>query len=57
MEQAIQLWAWWLSLLSTFAPVFTRPGWVRFVQRVTGMVLCWEGLEGASEAQTSHFGS
>jgi DDE superfamily endonuclease len=31
-----------LSLLSAFAPVFTRPGWVRFVQWVTGMVLCWE---------------
>jgi DDE superfamily endonuclease len=42
MDQATQLWAWWLSLLSAFAPVFTRPGWVRFVQWVTGMVLCWE---------------
>ena len=42
MDQAIQLWAWWLSLLSAFAPGFTRPGWVRFVQWVTGMVLCWE---------------
>jgi DDE superfamily endonuclease len=42
MEQAIQLWVWWLSLMSEFAPVFTRPGWVRFVQWVTGMVLCWE---------------
>jgi hypothetical protein len=42
MDQAIQLWAWWLSLLSEFAPGFTRPGWVRFVQWVTGMVLCWE---------------
>jgi hypothetical protein len=42
MEPAIQVWVWWLSLLSTFAPVFTRPGWVRFVQWVTGMVLCWE---------------
>jgi hypothetical protein len=42
MDQATQLWTWWLSLLSTFIPVFTRPGWVRFVQWVTGMVLCWE---------------
>jgi hypothetical protein len=42
MEPAIQVWVWWLSLLSTFAPAFTRPGWVRFVQWVTGMVLCWE---------------
>lgn len=31
-----------LSLLSPFALVFTRPGWVRVVQWVTGMVLGWE---------------
>lgn len=42
MDQAMQLWTWWLSLLSPFALIFTRPGWVRFVQWVTGMVLCWE---------------
>jgi hypothetical protein len=42
MDRATQLWAWWLSVLSTFAPIFTRPGWVRFVQWVTGMVLGWE---------------
>jgi hypothetical protein len=42
MDQAIQLWTWWLSLLTPFALVFTRPGWVRFVPWVTGMVLCWE---------------
>ena len=42
MDQATQLWGWWLSLLSAFAPVFTRPGWVRFVQGVTGLVLGWE---------------
>jgi hypothetical protein len=42
MDQASQLWAWWQSLLSGFSPVFIRPGWVRFVQGVTGMVLCWE---------------
>lgn len=42
MDQATQLWTWWLSLLRPFAIVFTRPGWVRFVQWMTGMVLCWE---------------
>jgi hypothetical protein len=42
MDPATQLWTWWLSLLSPFASVFTRPGWVRFVPWVTGMVLCWE---------------
>jgi hypothetical protein len=42
MDQAMQRWAWWLSLLSPFALMFTRPGWVRFVQWATGMVLCWE---------------
>ena len=42
MDQAPPLWAWWLSLLSACAPGFTRPGWVRFVPWVTGMVLCWE---------------
>jgi hypothetical protein len=42
MDQATQLWTWWLSLLSPFALVFTRPGWVRFVQWVTSMVLGWE---------------
>ena len=41
MDQAMQLWTWWLSLLSPFALIFTQPGWVRFVQWVTGMVLCW----------------
>ncbi len=42
MDQATQLWTWWVSLLSAFAPVFTRPGWIRFVPWVTGMVLGWE---------------
>ena len=42
MDQATQLWAWWVSLLSAFVPGFTRPGWIRFVPGVTGMVLCWE---------------
>ena len=39
MDQATQLWGWWWSLLSACALVFTRPGWVRFVPWVTGMVL------------------
>ena len=42
MDQAQQLWLWWHSLLTAFAPIFTKPGWVRFAQWVTGMVLCWE---------------
>jgi len=39
MDDAKQLWSWWQSLLAGFGPVFTRPGWVRFVQWVMG----WEG--------------
>jgi hypothetical protein len=42
MEDAKQIWSWWQSLLERFRGVFTRPGWVRFVQWVTGTVLCWE---------------
>lgn len=42
MEQAKALWLWWLSLLIPFAPIFTRPGWARFVQWVTGMIVCHE---------------
>jgi hypothetical protein len=42
MEDAKQVWSWWQSLLANFGFVFTRPGWVRFVQWVTGMVLCGE---------------
>ncbi len=42
MDDAKQLWSWWQSLLAAFGPVFTRPGWVRFVQWVTGMVMGWE---------------
>lgn len=38
--QATSLWTWWLLVLRPFALVFTRPGWVRFVQWITGMVLC-----------------
>jgi len=42
MEDVRQIWSWWQSLLSGFRLVFTRPGWVRFAQWVTGTVLCWE---------------
>ena len=42
MDDARQLWSWWQSLLAGFGPMFTRPGWVRFVQWVTGMVMGWE---------------
>lgn len=42
MEDARQLWSWWQSLLAAIGSVFTRPGWVRFVQWVTGMVMCGE---------------
>ena len=42
MHDVTTLWNCWQSLLTPFAKVFTRPGWVRFVQWVTGMALCWE---------------
>jgi hypothetical protein len=42
MDPATEWWTWWLSLVSPFVPVFTRPGGVRFVPWVTGMVLCGE---------------
>jgi DDE superfamily endonuclease len=42
MDEATQLWEWWQALCGHFTAVFTQPGWVRFVQWVTGMVLCWE---------------
>lgn len=42
MDDVNRLWRWWQSLLVGFGVVFTRPGWVRFVQWVTGTVLCWE---------------
>lgn len=42
MDDAKQLWALWQSLLVSYGTVFTRPGWVRFVQWVTGTVLCPE---------------
>jgi hypothetical protein len=42
MSEATHLWDGWQALVGAFAAVFTQPGWVRFVQWVTGMVLCWE---------------
>lgn len=42
MDDAKGLWARWQALMSRFAAWFTRPGWVRFTQWVTGTVLCWE---------------
>ena len=42
MEPANPLWTWWRSRLSVCAPVLTRPGWVRLVPGVTGLVWCWE---------------
>jgi hypothetical protein len=42
MSEATPLWEGWQALLRAFATVFTRPGWVRFVPWVTGMVRCWE---------------
>src|SRR6266511_202555 len=42
MSEATQLRDGWQVLLRAVATVVTRPGWVRFVPWVTGMVLCWE---------------
>jgi len=42
MDDAKQLWSLWQTLLASFKPQFTYGGWVRFVQWVTGMVLCHE---------------
>lgn len=42
MDDAKQLWSSWQSLVASYGDAFTRPGWVRFVQWVTGAVLCHE---------------
>lgn len=42
MDDSKQLWSIWQRLLSWFSGAFTRPGWVRFAQWVTGTVLCDE---------------
>src|SRR5450432_3690919 len=42
MEDGKQLWSIWQRLLMWFGTVFTRPGWVRFAQWVSGTVMCDE---------------
>ena len=42
MPEGTELGAWWQAFCAPFAAVFTRPGWVRCVPWITGMVLCWE---------------
>ena len=42
MDDAKSIWSLWQSMLETFQPCFTRGGWVRFAQWVTGMALCDE---------------
>lgn len=42
MDDAKTLWRRWQCLMTRFTAWFTRPGWVRFMQWVTGTVLCWE---------------
>lgn len=42
MVDAKELWQRWQALMNRFTFVFSRPGWVRLVQWVTGTVLCWE---------------
>jgi DDE superfamily endonuclease len=42
MDDAKVLWSWWQSLLAAFRGSFTLGGWTRFVQWVSGTVLCPE---------------
>lgn len=42
MDDAKGIWSEWQSLLSEFREAFTLGGWARFVQWVTGTVLCPE---------------
>jgi hypothetical protein len=42
MDDGKVIWSWWQSLVGVFQSVFTRGGWVRFVQWLTGLVLCPE---------------
>jgi hypothetical protein len=42
MDDAKQLWQRWQRLMNRFSAWFTRPGYVRFAQWLTGMVLCPE---------------
>jgi DDE superfamily endonuclease len=42
MDDAKKLWQRWQRLMDRFSAWFTRPGYVRFAQWLTGMVLCPE---------------
>jgi len=42
MADAKRVWQEWQWLLAGYQEVFTQPGWGRFVEWVTGMVLCGE---------------
>lgn len=42
MDDVKVIWSWWQSLVRSFQSVFTRGGWVRFAQWLTGLVLCPE---------------
>ena len=42
MDDAKKLWQRWQRLMNRFTVWFTRPGYVRFAQWLTGMVLCPE---------------
>lgn len=42
MDDAKKLWSYWQELLGPYATVFSKPGWVRFSQWLTGTVLCCE---------------
>lgn len=42
MDDVKELWSCWQTMLEEFKPLFTHGGWVRFVQWVTGTVLCAE---------------
>lgn len=42
MDDAKKLWQRWQRLINRFTAWFTRPGYVRFVQWLIGMVMCHE---------------
>jgi hypothetical protein len=50
---AMRLWAVWQGFIQSFAHCFTRPGWRRFVERVTALTLNVEEQYGSpvSDAQ------
>ena len=39
MAEATPLWSVWQSLLSSFARVFTRPGFRRFAEWITALAI------------------